>query len=120
MAGQIKVKNKHDQLIKLDADILEDFKKAIAPLSISEFFRQQQYDIVEEFKKKEPSSTLTHFLDPRDKQQTTLDVYKMERLEISNHISNIQDKKLLGEIQAKGKIIMDVARTRLRKIAYKQ
>ena len=52
MAGAVKVKNKHNQIIILDADKLDDFKRAISPLTISEFFRQQQEDIVDEYNKK--------------------------------------------------------------------
>ena len=51
MAGELKVKNKHNQLVILDADKLEDFKKAIGHITISEYFRQHQIDVVEEYQK---------------------------------------------------------------------
>src|SRR5207342_2422335 len=49
MAPGIKVRHKHSVLVILDADQIEDFKKAIAPLGISDYFRQEQYNIVEEY-----------------------------------------------------------------------
>jgi hypothetical protein len=42
MAGALKVKYKHNQLVILNAELMEDFKKAIGGQDVSSFFRERR------------------------------------------------------------------------------
>ena len=53
MAGALKVKNKHQILVILDADILEDFKKAIN-MPIGEYLAEDKRRLLMKQKKEIP------------------------------------------------------------------
>jgi len=113
LAPEIKIKNQHNQHVILDADKLEDFKKAISPLEISSYFRRVQYDIVEEYNKNKERKDdyIINFM--VDDKQTTLDLYKIHEKDINSHISNIDDTKTLMEMRDKAEIVLSSVRYRL-------
>lgn len=123
MAGEIKVRNKHNQLVILDADKLEDFKKAIYPLSISEYFRQHQIDVVEEYKKEKNLNALdnsalrnttiglVNYVN-KDK-NLTLDLFMIERREIITVLDQIDMKPLIGKVIGNAKVVLTYGQKRL-------
>ena len=77
MAGAVKVKHKHTIPMILDGDKLDDFKKAIKNKPIGEFFRQLQYDIVEEYRKNVEAQENPLGLPKDNCGQSTLDQYQI-------------------------------------------
>jgi len=104
MAGAIKVKNKHQILVILDADILEDFKKAIN-MPIGEYFRQHQKEIVEESKKVEAPERLPIIAKGFGERQTTISEYDIklfqqpqERIQNLKTLSREQQTRVAADI----------------------
>ena len=116
MAGAIKIKNKHQILINLDADILEEFKNAIGNEAIGEYFREHQKDVVEEYRKakKNLSSPNYSAIKPlNNNKQSTIDKYFPQHLQDWQVLKDISkelddDERIkAGEILLNGYKIMN-------------
>lgn len=118
MAGIKKVQSIHDQLVKLEESEMEDFRKAISPLSISEFFRQQQHDIVEEYRKKKerPEGEGLVFFSGADQKQATLDLFAKEQ-DVINYMKELKANHKDAEIRKlgrNGQLLNDMCKTYFR------
>jgi len=109
----------HPIQVRLKEDDMEDFKKAIAPMKMSEYFRQHQEDIVAEYRKKKehPEDKITRFFLPTDKAQATLDLFRLRKSEITTQVVKISDTKILIELRDKARQIKGLTETKLKKSA---
>lgn len=127
MAGERKVLHKHTQPVILDADMLEDFKKAIKQ-DISGYFRQIQYDVVEAYRNEQKKVTppakgaILNYVNDRykgfihkDKQQSTLDIFAKVP-EINTFLHDTNDINKLGQIRRNAHLIESIAKTKIIKI----
>lgn len=128
MAGQRKVLHKHTQPVILDADLLEDFQKAIKQ-DISGYFRQIQYDVVEQYRNEQkkvnaPAKDAMNNIDidtnkylytNKNKLQTTLDIFAKVK-EINSFLENENDINKLGQIRRNAHTIEAIAKTKIIKI----
>lgn len=107
------VVGKHDIVVKLDESKLEDFKKAIK-MPISTYFRNHQEDVVEEYRKNKDNKdgTLDLVFHTKDKEQTTLDVFKLNVPQILKEIEKIDSLQELGTLEHKLHSAYNIARNK--------